>query len=219
MPYSHPTKSSFFDSKLNSLFLQPYTMHSTHLNTLDDLQLIAHYKQTDDNACVGILFQRYTHLILGVCLKYLKEEEAAEDASMHIFEKLLTDLKKHEVQQFKAWLHIVCKNFCLMQLRSGNAKMKRDKEMHKDLASFMESDMEVHLTFENTKEVQLTFMEECMQGLNAEQKQCIELFFLQEKSYQEVTELTNYNMNNVKSYIQNGKRNLKNCIELRTAAK
>jgi len=87
------------------------------------------------------------------------------------------------------------------------------------MASFMESDTELHLTIENTKEIQLTFMEECMKGLNEEQKLCVELFFLQEKSYQEVTELTSYNMNNVKSYIQNGKRNLKICIENKSAKK
>jgi RNA polymerase sigma factor (sigma-70 family) len=188
-------------------------MHSTKLNTYDDLQLVVHYKQTNDNACVGILFQRYTHLILGTCMKYLKDEDDAQDASMQIFEKLLTDLKKHEIQQFKGWLHMVCKNYCLMQLRSGSVKLKHNKEMQKDMVSFMESGQELHLTNENKKEVQLTFMEECMKGLNEEQRLCIELFFLQEKSYQEVTEMTNYSMNNVKSYIQNGKRNLKNCIE------
>ncbi len=106
-----------------------------------------------------------------------------------------------------------------MQLRSKASKEKRNKEMHKDLASFMESDIELHLTIENTKEVQLTFMEECLKGLNEEQKLCVELFFLQEKSYQEVTELTSYNLNNVKSYIQNGKRNLKICIENQNAKK
>lgn len=188
-------------------------MHSTKLNTYDDLQLVVHYKQTNDNACVGILFQRYTHLILGTCMKYLKDEDDAQDASMQIFEKLLTDLKKHEIQQFKGWLHMVCKNYCLMQLRSGSTKLKHDKEMRKDVISFMESGQELHLTNVDKKEVQLTFMEECMKGLNEEQRLCIELFFLQEKSYQEVTEMTNYSMNNVKSYIQNGKRNLKNCIE------
>ncbi|MGZ4034607.1 MAG: RNA polymerase sigma factor, partial [Bacteroidia bacterium] len=129
------------------------------------------------------------------------------------------DLKKHEIQQFKAWLHMVCKNYCLMQLRSGASKLKRNKEMHKDFAAFMESDIEMHLSAENTKEIHLTFMEECIKGLNNEQKICVELFFLQEKSYQEVTEVTNYSMNNVKSYIQNGKRNLKNCIESRSTGK
>lgn len=188
-------------------------MHSAKLNTYDDLQLIACYRQTNDNTCVGILFQRYTHLIFGTCMKYLKNEEEAQDASMQIFEKLLTDLKKHEIQQFKGWLHMVCKNYCLMQLRSDATKLKHDKEMHKDLAGFMESGYELHLIRENQQEVQLTFMEECMKGLNEEQRLCIELFFLQEKSYQEVTELTSFSMNNVKSYIQNGKRNLKNCIE------
>ncbi len=191
-------------------------MHSTQLNTFDDIELVAKFKQTNDNAIIGVLFQRYTHLIFGVCVKYLKDEDDAQDASMQIFEKLLVDLKKHEVQQFKAWLHMVCKNYCLMQLRSGASKLKRDREMHKDFAGLMESDHELHLTVQNTKEIQLTHMEECMKGLNDEQKLCIELFFLQEKSYQEVTEATNFTMNNVKSYIQNGKRNLKNCIESRT---
>ena len=194
-------------------------MHSSQLNKFDDLQLVAQYKQTNDNAFVGVLFQRYTHLIFGVCMKYLKDEDDAQDASMQIFEKLLKDLKKHEVQQFKAWLHMVCKNFCLMQLRSGASKLKRNKEMHKDLASFVESDVDLHLSNEKTKEIHFTFMEECIKGLNNEQKLCVELFFLQEKSYQEVTEMTSYSMNNVKSHIQNGKRNLKICIESRTAAK
>jgi RNA polymerase sigma-70 factor (ECF subfamily) len=188
-------------------------MYSSKLNTDDDLELLSKYKQTNDNTFVGILFQRYTHLIFGVCMKYLKNEDDAQDASMQIFEKLLVDLKKHEIQQFKAWLHMVCKNYCLMQLRSGTSKLKRNREMHKDFAAFMESDIELHHTIENKKEIQLIFMEECIQGLNNEQKLCVELFYLQEKSYQEVTEMTSFTMNNVKSYIQNGKRNLKNCIE------
>ena len=170
-------------------------MQASQIKKLDDLQLVAEYKQTGNSMFVGELHTRHTHLIFGVCMKYLKDEDEAQDASMQIFEKLLVDLKKHEVQQFKAWLHMVCKNFCLMQLRSGASKLKR------------------------TKEMQLTFMEECIKGLNEEQKLCVELFFLQEKSYQEVTELTSYNMNNVKSYIQNGKRNLKICIENKSAKK
>ena len=110
---------------------------------------------------------------------------------------------------------MVCKNYCLMQLRSASSKLKRDREMHKDLDVLMEKDQGLHLTFENTKELQLNYMEECMKGLNNEQRLCVELFYLQEKSYHEVAEMTSFSMNNVKSYIQNGKRNLKNCIESR----
>lgn len=188
-------------------------MHSTRLHTFSDSELISQYKETNDSAIVGVLFQRYTHLIFGVCVKYLKDEDEAQDASMQLFEKLLVDLKKHDIQQFKAWLHMVCKNYCLMQLRSGATRLKHAKEMHKDFAVIMESEQELHLTPQNLKEIQLTQMEECIKGLNAEQKLCIELFFLQEKSYQEVAEVTNFTMNNVKSYLQNGKRNLKNCME------
>lgn len=183
---------------------------------LSDLELIESYKNSYDNTFVGELYKRYTHLIFGVCMKYLKNEDDAQDASIQIFEKLLTDLKKHEVQQFKAWLHMVCKNFCLMKLRSDSSKQKHFTEMQKDFVSIMESSTELHLTIENKKEMQLTYMEECMQGLNEDQRLCVELFYLQEKSYQQVVEATNYSMNNVKSFIQNGKRNLKNCIDAKS---
>ncbi len=188
-------------------------MHSIQLNRLSDPELITRYKQTGDNNCVGVLFQRYTHLIFGVCMKYLKNEDDSQDASMQIFEKLLVDLRKHEVQQFKAWLHMVCKNFCLMHLRSQATKTKHDKEIQRDMTVVMENGYNLHLTAEQTKEIQLTYMEECMKGLNEEQRLCVELFYLQEKSYNEVAAMTSFSMNNVKSHIQNGKRNLKNCIE------
>src|SRR5580700_6351628 len=136
-------------------------MHSTKLNALEDLELVAHYKQTNDNNFVGVLFQRYTHLIFGVCLKYLKNENDAQDASISVFEKLLSDLKKYEVHHFKSWLHSVCKTHCLMQLRSDISKQKQAKEMEKDLISFMETDSDLHLN-NNQKELHLIFMEDCM---------------------------------------------------------
>ena len=184
-------------------------MHTQNYNELNDLELVAYYKRTNDNTYVGVLFKRYTHLIFGVCMNYLKNEEESQDTCMSIFEKLLVDLKKHEITHFKAWLYMLSKNYCLMQLRTKSGKLKKEKEY----TSFMESEQQLHLTAENTKEIQLTKMEECMEVLNVEQKQCIELFYLKELSYQEVADQTNYSMNNVKSFIQNGKRNLKNCME------
>ncbi|MBL7882851.1 MAG: sigma-70 family RNA polymerase sigma factor [Bacteroidia bacterium] len=194
-------------------------MHISELETYDDLKLVLKYKETNNNNYVGVLYKRYTHLIFGTCMKYLKNEEDAQDASIQLFEKLLIDLKKHEIQQFKSWLHMVCKNFCLMKLRSDKSKQKNFIEMQKDFAFVMESEYDLHLSIENKKETELTFMEECLQGLNEEQRLCVELFYLQEKSYVQVADETRYSMNNVKSYIQNGKRNLKNCIESKNANK
>lgn len=193
-------------------------MHFTQLSTLSDPELISRYKQTGDNNCVGVLYQRYTHLIFGVCMKYLKNPDDSQDATIQIFEKLLTDLKKHEIITFKAWLHMVCKNFCLMQLRSGASKLRKNKEIQYEITALMENTDNFHLIPENTKEIQLTHMEECIKGLNDEQRLCVELFYLQEKSYNQVVEMTSFTMNNVKSYIQNGKRNLKICIESKTVS-
>ncbi len=185
-------------------------MNSEELNSLDDNSLLTKYKHTENNYIVGVLFQRYTHLIFGVCMKYLKNEDDAQDASMQLFEKLLIDLKKYEIKQFKPWLQMVCKNYCLMQLRSKSSKNNHFKEFEKDI---VELNYQLHLTIEDRKETELTLMEDCIKKLNNEQRLCIELFFLQEKSYTEVSQITSLTMNNVKSYIQNGKRNLKICVE------
>jgi len=189
-------------------------MPTTDYNQYNDLELVANYKQTSNNAFVGVLYQRYTHLIFGVCMKYFKNEQESEDASIQIFEKLLNDLKNHEINHFKSWLYMVCKNYCLMQLRSQTGKLKKEKEYN----YFMESEQLLHPNDEGSKELELTLMEECIKILNLEQKVCVELFYLQELSYQQIVDKTNYNLNNVKSYIQNGKRNLKNCIESKSIA-
>ena len=190
-------------------------MPAEEIKKLNDLELIALYKQSKDSNLVGVLYQRYTHLIFGVSMKYLKNEQDAQDASILIFEKLLGDLLKYQVQEFKSWLYVLCKTFCLMKLRSGAAIQRKEKEMQNYLTVSMEYEPELHLFNNNDKEIQLTFMEDCLKKLNRDQQICIELFYLHEKSYLEVSMETNFELNNVKSFIQNGKRNLKNCIETR----
>ena len=175
------------------------------LSHLTDQELIAGYKANADKAFVGELFRRYTHLVFGVCVKYLRDEDEAHDAVMQIVEKLFEDLKKHEIKQFKSWLHTVAKNHCLMHLRSKKSETQKAQELKKDWPVVMESDTESHLN----KEVQLDRLEEGIQQLKDEQKICIELFYLKEKCYQEVASITGYDLNQVKSFIQNGKRNLK----------
>jgi RNA polymerase sigma factor (sigma-70 family) len=184
-------------------------MAPSKYTVLSDLELVNEYKKTSDNTSVGVLFERYTHLVFGVCMKYLKDEEESRDAVMQIFEKLLADLKRHEIAQFKGWLHSVAKNYCLMHLRSRQSTLKKEVEMQKDVKGVMENDYEQHLNTNNVKEEQLTKLEDGIKQLNEEQKICIELFYLQNKCYQEVTDITGYSLNQVKSFIQNGKRNLK----------
>lgn len=174
----------------------------------DDLSLIAQYKKTGNLETLGLLYNRYMHLVYGVCLNYLKDEEASKDAVMQIFEELVLKLKVHEVQNFKSWLHVLTRNHCLMALR----KLAKNNTVSIDDV-FVENEEFVHLDIEDTKEKQLTVMEKCMEALPAEQKISVELFYLQEKCYKDVAEITGFEMVKVKSYIQNGKRNLKICIE------
>jgi RNA polymerase sigma factor (sigma-70 family) len=184
-------------------------------NIAEDHELIASYKKSSDNYYIGELYKKYSHLVFGVCLKYLKDEDESKDAVMQIFEKLLDDLKKYTVGNFKSWIHTTAKNHCLMKLRHDQSVFIRTEEFKKDLPVVMESDYALHLDGKDDREVNLTHLNDGVKQLNEEQKICIELFYLQGRCYQEVAEMTGYTMKQVKSYIQNGKRNLKIFIESR----
>ena len=187
---------------------------SKNIKQFGDAELIVKYKETGDNTFVGELYERYAHLIFGVCMKYFKNEDDSKDASIQLFEKLLVDLKKHEVGQFKGWLYMVTKNHCLMQLRSRKSEMLKKEEYKKTEEGFMEFCPDFHPSFEDAKEKRLNELESAITKLNEEQKICIEMFYLQRKCYQEVSENTGYSVKQVKSFLQNGKRNLKNYLSL-----
>lgn len=147
---------------------------------------------------------------MGVCFKYFKDTERSKDAVMDIFEELVKKLPLHEIENFKGWLHTLAKNHCLMQLRSPK-NLKTNEFTGNE---FMQSAENTHLTNEAfEKEENYKKLEDCVQTLPHEQKQSIELFFLQNKCYNEIADITGHDWNKVRSYIQNGKRNLKLCME------
>lgn len=191
-----------------------FSNRKQELQKLSDAELLAQYKKDDRRECIGELFERYTHLVYAVCMKYLKSEEDSRDASMQVFEKLFEDIKKHEIANFKGWLGMVTRNYCLMQIRSAKGRVHREtKEFEERDGGIVELDSIWHLSNEDNREQQLSRLEYCMNELKGEQKQCIDLFYLQQKCYQEIADATRFDLKKVKSYIQNGKRNLKICMQ------
>lgn len=167
------------------------------------------FYETGNLEVLGKLYEPYMFLIFGLCLKYLKDTAKSEDAVMQIFESLIKKLRVHRVENFKAWLYTVARNHCLMQLRATG---KQPEVLFDE--NFMESEVFLHPdSSEDDHEEQLQKMENCIEQLNEEQRVCVRLFYLEEKCYKEISEITNYSMNQVKSYIQNGKRNLKICMD------
>ncbi len=170
---------------------------------LDDLELVRQYRRTGDVELVGKLFERHTDMVFLVCQRYLEDEEESKDATMQVFEQLLTALRRHEVSNFKSWLHTLTKNHCLQLLR---AKRQRDKTWQ-ELPT--EEAEEQALSPMDARELELQSLEQGMLHLPVLQRTCLELFYYQQKSYQEIVELTGCDLKQVKSYIQNGRRNLK----------
>lgn len=188
-------------------------IYNEKYNQYSDLELIAEYKNTENKLFVGILYKRYSHLVLGLSIKYLKNEDEAKDAVMQIFEKLFADLLKHQIEFFKSWLYTYSKNFCLMIIRTRQSKLKKEIELENNADLFMETESGLHLNKAEEKEKQFVALENAINELKDEQKKCIDLFYLKEKSYVEIAEMTGFSINEVKSYIQNGKRNLKIKLE------
>lgn len=161
---------------------------------------------------LGTLYKRYTEFVFLVSMKYVKNEEDAREVSALVFEKLISVLTEHDVEYFKSWLYSVTRNECMMIFRKQQTKRKRKKEYEKEAESFVEFEHESHLSGKQAKEEQLTELKKAMSQLNKEQKQSVDLFYLQQKSYAEICDITGYELKKVKSYIQNGKRNLKNML-------
>ena len=174
----------------------------------DERAMLLKYRNTGNLEILGRLYERYMPLVYGLCLNYFKDEEQSKDAVMQIFEELVKKLRIHEVSNFKSWLYTLSRNHCLMNIRSASKY-----EFVQIEENLMENEAFVHLDIDETRESKLHVMEKCIEKLPAEQKDTISLFYLEQKCYKEVSDITGYDLNKVKSYIQNGKRNLKICIE------
>jgi len=176
---------------------------------ISDTELLEKYYADHNNEWLGILLQRYTLLLLGVSMKYLKNEEEAKDSVQQIFLKVIQELKKYKVEYFKSWLYMVAKNHCLMRIREKQGRITAEITDRLTARPEEETDRQILLQNDHT----LDLMEQSLTELNPEQQQCVTLFYLQKKSYQEVSDETGFSMLQVKSYIQNGKRNLRLLVE------
>lgn len=183
----------------------------SNLKKLTDNELIDRFCEQNDLEVLGVLFNRYMHLVYGVCLKYLKHREESQDAVMQIFEVLVKEVPKHDIKVFKSWLYGVSRNFCLMKLRKESSSKVLKLTFSGD--DFMENTTIVHPLDEAPNEKENEALQKCLGALKEQQRKCVELFYYAQKCYKEIAEELILEEKKVKSNIQNGKRNLKICIE------
>ena len=184
--------------------IKPRKLNLRNSSQMSDHDLLEHFYRDQDNKWLGILLSRYTMMILGVCMKYMKNEEDAKDCVQQVFLKIIRELPKYRVDYFKSWMYMIAKNHCLMELRD---KGKFTAPLTENLGGLTEETEDKSLMWE--KDQLIKKMMEVIDSLNTEQAACIRLFYLEKKSYQEISDLTGYSLQQVKSHIQNGKRNLK----------
>ena len=194
--------------RCNSVKIQQIFSMSLQISSLNDEELLQLYKSGRDKKVLGELFKKHALMVFSVSMKYLKNEDDAHDAVMNIFEKLLLELHEHEPVNLKAWLYTLTKNHCLMLLRKPAKEIISNFQENEE--GFMELDQVLHLSDDAAeKEAQLSLLERVLPELKLQQKLCIELFYLKGLSYEQIAEQEKLSINEVKSAIQNGKRNLK----------
>jgi len=174
--------------------------------------LLKDFTLTGNLEVLGELYSGYMHLVYGVCLKYLKDRDESMDAVMQIFEKLVIEIPRHTIKNFKSWLHVVTKNYCLMQIRSQKSQEEKMNEWMNDSMVFMENDSILHPIDEMVPDMDKA-LADCIEKLKAEQKECIRLFYYENRCYSEIAQSMSIDENKVKSHLQNAKRNLKICLE------
>ena len=177
---------------------------------MSDAELLDRFHRSPTPATLLPLYERYAELIYAWCLRYLGTPERAEDAGAEVFTVLLERLPKHEVSNFRSWLQTVVRNHCLMQLRREH----RDPvQQHAPLESVVQSADWQHL-LDEPSDTDTRGLHHCMKQLNDEQRRCIRLFYLQEgESYRSIAERLNLSIGQVRSHLQNGRRNLGQCLE------
>lgn len=188
-------------------------LKSKHSTDLTDAELVLQYKKKNDPEILGYLYARYVTLVFGLCLKYLKDRDQSKDMVMHIFEQLASDLHQHEIRNFKSWLYVFSKNHCLMELRTANSLKRREQVWLENHDDFMESQEQMHPIDTEEKTILNEALQDCISRLKQEQQLCVQLFYYENKSYREITVLAGLDEKKVKSLLQNGKRNLKICLE------
>lgn len=182
-------------------------------NKSDD-ELISEFRSDGDLEILGELYSNYMHLVYGVCLKYLKNREEAQDGVMQIFEKLIIEIPRHKIINFRSWLYVVTKNYCLMQLRSVRSEREKVIEWINDPVVIMETATELHPLDEDINSENINkALEDCIERLKEQQKKCIRQFYFENRCYNEIAVSLGLDEKKVKSYLQNGKRNLKICLE------
>jgi len=183
-----------------------------------DEDLLNEFTLTSDLEVLGELYSGYMHLVYGVCLKYLKGRDESMDAVMHIFEKLIIEIPKHKIDNFRGWLHVVTKNYCLMQLRSQKSEKERLNEWINETTVFMENRSFMHPIDEDKTDMEKA-LANCIERLKFEQKECIQQFYYENRSYNEIAVNMGLDEKMVKSHLQNAKRNLKICLEEKNESK
>ena len=177
-----------------------------------DEDLLAEFKSTGNLDVLGEIYYPYMHLVYGVCLKYLKERDESKDAVMQIFEKLIIEIPKQRIENFRSWLYVVTKNYCLMQIRSMKSREDQFKELVNDSIVFMEKADYLHPIDEDSSDMEED-LAECIKKLKDEQRECIQLFYFENRCYNEIAGNMGIDEKKVKSHLQNAKRNLKLCLE------
>ncbi|MEL6655687.1 MAG: sigma-70 family RNA polymerase sigma factor [Bacteroidota bacterium] len=175
-----------------------------------DEELVRQFQQSGDRFLLGLLLRRYSQSILGTCHYYLRQPQDAEDAAMEVCELIVRQLQKpKEIKRFKDWVFIIARNYCFRKLKDNKRLTELSTEWEKD---FLNSDVQYELgdTLYVQEEALYARVDAEIQQLNEQQRLCLTAFYWQGEKYKDIAARYGMTTDEVRSAIQNGRRNLRN---------
>ena len=174
-------------------------------SNISDNELLQMYFKTDNLDYIGILFKRYTRILIGVSLKYTSDLHHAEDVVQQVFIKFL-DAVHPQIANVGGWLYQMTKNESInFTKKQGRQQIQHLEREEYHLSDTTDDEIKALLYKEHQSELLMAAISE----LKSDQRKAIECFYFHNLSYEQIAVQNNWSIGEVKSYIQNAKRNLK----------
>ena len=173
------------------------------VNRRDESSLLLKYLKTNDLSYLLELYRPYMHLVYGLAFKYVKDPKQSQEIVYCIFKKLIKDIKRQEVRVFGNWLYNLSLDFCKQWRDRG----RTESDQIVALGGSTQTPVEFYDDKDDDSfEEEISSMEDEVMRIKSQQEKCSQLFFKEQRCFQEIADITGWEVSEIKYHVKNAKR-------------
>ena len=180
------------------------------MTTNDEQQLIESIKDGDTNAYANLV-NRYKDLVYTLAIRMLKQREEAEEVAQDTFVKVFKSLDKFKGDsKFSTWIYKITYNTCLDRIKKNK---KHLKDVAIDEFTFNKLDSIDNALEHMIKEEKHALIKNCIYKLPEDSSALLTLFYFEELSLEEISQIVNVEANTVKVKLFRARKKLAVILE------